>query len=85
MTVFYKDNLDYEPCKLVKFNHQNSGKWVKSRNEAKVGLPEEDFDDDEPGNFLNRLVNCLIVCDQQILLVTLFSTFLFDSELRGFK
>ena len=86
--VFYKENLDYEPCKIVKFSLQNGdkgGKWTKSRNEAKVGLPVEEFDENDPGDFLNRLVNCFVVADKQILLVTMFSTFLFDSDLREFK
>ena len=83
--IFCKENLDYEPCKIVKFTLTSTNKWVKSRNEAKIGLPEDDFDEEEAGNYLNRLVNCFIVADRQILLVTMFSTFLFDGELREFK
>ena len=86
LAVFYKNNLDFEPVKIVKFNLQPGGKWVKSRNEAKVGLPEDNFDDEEDAsNFLNRLVNCYLLKDQSILLVTMFSVFLFEGDLRGLK
>lgn len=85
LAVFYKSNLDFEPVKLVKFNLQAGNKWIKSRNEAKVGLPEENFDDEEDASsYLNRLVACYLLQDQQILLVTMFSVFIFESDLRGF-
>ena len=85
LAVFYKNNLDFEPVKLVKFNQQSGSKWIKSRNEAKVGLPEESIDDEEDASsYLNRLVNCYMLPDKQILLVTIFSVFLFENDLRGF-